>query len=256
MVAESEQNPRRVTNALLSDLLSDYRVRVHPRARHVRLRIDPHDGLVVTIPPRFDRRRVPALLSARSDWIVQMKTRHALARAQLDSAGQGFRPRKISLPALDREWQVDYCAPSGHRIRLHDDGSNLSIGVPEDTEEAVDARVAKRLQAWLRARAKGFLTTRTKTLADHYGLSYRGVTIRNQKARWGSCSSRNDLSLNARLLFCPPRACDYVIVHELVHTIHRNHSSAFWEKVAELMPDFRSQQSLLNQVWLTLPAWV
>jgi predicted metal-dependent hydrolase len=256
MVAETDLNPRRVPNSVLSDLLADYRVRVHPRARHVRLRIDPRDGLVVTIPPRFDRRRLPALLSARSDWIHRVASRQALAKAHMDPACQGRRPQKISLPALGREWLVDYPEPSGRYLRFDDDGCRLIIGLPEVTDEAVDARVIRRLRSWLRGQASEFLKNRTEALSNLYGLGYRSVTIRHQKARWGSCSTRGDLSLNARLLFCPPRACDYVIVHELVHTLYANHSADFWNKVEELMPDFRLQEDVLNQVWLTMPDWV
>jgi predicted metal-dependent hydrolase len=245
-----------VPNPALHDLLSEYRVRVHPRARHVRLRIDPRDGLIVTIPPRFDRRRLPDLLAARSDWIYQVAGRQARARAKADPTVQGSRPQKVWLPALGREWLVEYEETSGKRLRFADDRRRLSIALPQGAIDVVDAQLGQRLQSWLRSLASDFLTRRTEELSEIHGLSFRGVGIRNQKARWGSCSSRGHVSLNARLLFCPPRACEYVIVHELVHTIHPNHSAAFWDKVSALMPDFRDQQDVLNQVWLTLPDWV
>ena len=222
----------------------------------MRLRLDPREGLVVTVPLRFDQSRVPALISAREDWIREKLSQHAAARAEIDPGRQGRRPEQVALPALGREWQIVYRDQSGTRLRFVDDGQRLSIGLPEGPAHEVDDRLARRLQRWLRQQAEVFLQQRVSELSAACALPYRSVTIRNQRARWGSCSTAGDLSLNARLLFCPPTACDYVVVHELVHTIHPNHSADFWAEVGRVMPDFRSRMDVLGRVWLRLPDWV
>lgn len=78
--------------------------------------------------------------------------------------------------------------------------------------------------------------------AAHYlpltGGHYERITVRDQKTRWGSCSSKGTLSFNYRLLFAPPRVLDYVVVHELCHLTYMNHSRDFWNKVASVMPDY------------------
>ena len=79
-----------------------------------------------------------------------------------------------------------------------------------------------------KVKAKKKLTNRLKQLAVQYGFTYNRVTIRNQKTRWGSCSSKNSISLNMKLVLLPDELVDYVILHELVHTRVHNHSKKFW----------------------------
>lgn len=71
------------------------------------------------------------------------------------------------------------------------------------------------------------------------GGSYTSVTVRDQKTRWGSCSSRGTLSFNYRLIFAPSAVLDYVVVHELCHLTHMNHSKEFWNMVGSVMPDYK-----------------
>lgn len=238
------------------DIDSAYQVRVHPRARHVRLRMDPRAGLVVTVPARFDRRRIPALLAERADWIAQARQRQSAARDGQDPDVLGLRPRRVALAALDRAWAVAYEPAPQHRLGFREEPERLLLRLPALDAETLDERVAGRLRRWLMERARCHLGARVAALAAEHGFVYRHVQIRNQRSRWGSCSSRGDLSLNARLMFCSPAACDYVLLHELVHTIHPDHSPAFWGRVAELMPDYRRQQDRLKDVWLRLPDWI
>jgi len=79
-----------------------------------------------------------------------------------------------------------------------------------------------------KADAKKKLTSRLHYLAEKYGFTYNRVTIRNQKTRWGSCSHKNNISLNMKLVMLPDELVDYVILHELVHTRKKNHSKSFW----------------------------
>lgn len=77
------------------------------------------------------------------------------------------------------------------------------------------------------------------------GGHFTSITVRDQKSRWGSCSSRGTLSFNYRLIFAPPVVLDYVVVHELCHLTHMNHSKDFWNMVASVMPDYK-----LHRAWL------
>ncbi|MDE6640003.1 MAG: M48 family metallopeptidase [Acetatifactor sp.] len=79
------------------------------------------------------------------------------------------------------------------------------------------------------------------------GGSYTSVTIRDQKTRWGSCSSRGTLSFNYRLIFAPPTVLDYVVVHELCHLTHMNHSKEFWNMVGSIMPDYKTHKNWLRE---------
>lgn len=79
------------------------------------------------------------------------------------------------------------------------------------------------------------------------GGSYSSITVRDQKTRWGSCSSRGTLSFNYRLIFAPPAVLDYVVVHELCHLTHMNHSKEFWNLVGSVMPDYKKHRKWLKE---------
>lgn len=79
------------------------------------------------------------------------------------------------------------------------------------------------------------------------GGNYTSITVRDQKTRWGSCSSRGTLSFNYRLIFAPPRILDYVVVHELCHLTHMNHSKDFWNMVACVMPEYKVHRRWLKE---------
>ena len=88
--------------------------------------------------------------------------------------------------------------------------------------------------------AKEYFPKRVAHFQQFTGGSYNRITIRDQKTRWGSCSARGTLSFNWRLMLAPPAILDYVVVHELCHLTHMNHSAAFWQNVESVYPDYRT----------------
>jgi len=105
----------------------------------------------------------------------------------------------------------------------------------------------KSLEERYRALARDYIEQRVAYYAAKTGGKYSSISIRSQKTRWGSCSSRGTLSFNWRLILAPPVILDYVVVHELCHLKHMNHSSDFWNTVAEFMPDYK-----IRKKWLKL----
>ncbi|MFC2067417.1 M48 family metallopeptidase [Chloroflexota bacterium] len=97
-----------------------------------------------------------------------------------------------------------------------------------------------------REKAKKLLTTRLEQLAKTNGFSYNRVFIRNQETRWGSCSSNNNISLNMKLVRIPDELIDYVILHELVHTLRKDHSRAFWVEMDKLVGNGKKIASRLK----------
>ena len=93
--------------------------------------------------------------------------------------------------------------------------------------------------------AKGWFARRTAWFAPLVGVTYGSVTIRTQKTRWGSCTGKGDLNFNCLLMLAPEEVRDYVVVHELCHRRHMDHSSAFWTEVERILPDYR-----LHRKWL------
>ena len=100
---------------------------------------------------------------------------------------------------------------------------------------------------WLVDSAKVDLTERTCRLAAQAGVDYGRITIRSQHTRWGSCSSRGNLNFNCLLMLCPEAVRDYVVIHELCHRIHMDHSPSFWAEVEKLCPDYRQHRRWLKE---------
>jgi predicted metal-dependent hydrolase len=103
-----------------------------------------------------------------------------------------------------------------------------------------------------RVKAKTMLTRRLQQIAKNNGFSYNRVFIRNQKTRWGSCSNKNNISLNITLVRLPDELIDYVILHELVHTRRKDHSKAFWSEMDKLVGNGRKMASKLRKYRLGL----
>lgn len=95
--------------------------------------------------------------------------------------------------------------------------------------------------------AREYFPKRVEHFHQFTGGSYNRITIRDQKTRWGSCSARGTLSFNWRLMLAPPAILDYVVVHELCHLTHMNHSAAFWQSVEQVYPDYRTARKWLKE---------
>lgn len=119
----------------------------------------------------------------------------------------------------------------------------------EKTRDA--ATEAKRLSTAeireLADRALAHIPGRAAYFAKILGVDYGRITIRNQKTRWGSCSSKGNLNFNCLLMLAPPRIIDYVVVHELCHRKEMNHSKAFWKQVEEVLPNYRDSVRWLKE---------
>ena len=103
-----------------------------------------------------------------------------------------------------------------------------------------------------REKAKQVLESRLEEIAAKHGYSYNRVTIRNQKTRWGSCSSKNNISLNIKLVLLPDDLRDFILLHELVHTKIKNHGNDFWEEITKAEPKARGLTKQINQLNLNL----
>jgi len=100
--------------------------------------------------------------------------------------------------------------------------------------------------SWYKKQAAKIITERTKYFAEKYDLKYKGLRVTDAKTRWGSCSRSGKLSFSLKLVMAPLPVVDYVVIHELSHTIHHNHSQRFWETVATFCPDYKEKRKWLK----------
>lgn len=163
-------------------------------------------------------------------------------------------PERILLPAVGEEWQVAYRSGSTYRggavVR---EQLNQWLLVTGNIDDLMACREA--LLRWLRRRARRVLIPRLEEIACCHGLKHGRVSVRQQRTRWGSCSRRKTISVNAGLLFLPSDVVDYVLLHELCHTVELNHSDRFWALLASHDPCWRYHRKILRGARALMPAW-
>lgn len=230
----------------------EYRVRESPRAGRVRLELSLREGLVVVVPEGFDRGRIPAILEEKDGWLERAQARLARRSAVGAACAEAALPDKIALQAIGAEFKVGFLPSRSAGIRIVEgDGRELILcGGATDAEAARAA-----LRAWVVQKAKGVLPEWANVLARQRGFRFGRVSVKCQKTRWGSCSSRKTISLNCKLLFLPPEWVEYVMLHELCHTVHMNHSQEFWALLERHDPGYRSRDAALQTAWKRVPGW-
>lgn len=220
-------------------------LRRSPRAKRVRLRIDPSGMVELVVPKRFNTRLLPELLDRHEEWVVQTLERLG-ATAQLQRVEA---PRSLQLPAISESWQIVYLADDDGRYGCREKGNGvLQVSGGNHWQPA--------LRRWLLRKGREHLPEWLAQVSLETGLAYNDVSIRLQRSRWGSCSARQRINLNAALLFLPPEQVRYLLIHELSHTRQMNHSPKFWETVAGHEPDYRSLDRALRKAARQLPAWL
>ena len=210
-----------------SNTAFDYSLRVSQKARYARLQIKPYQGLEVVIPARFPKKAVPELIRQHSEWIVQQLNKHR------EQFVKPKLPLQIPIAINDSVITID-----------------AEIFANQSYQQSLDGLRQKiRKQAW------AILPPMLQSVSLECELTFKKVSIRSQKTRWGSCSSRGTISLNDQLLFVPAQTARYLMIHELCHTKHMNHSKTFWQLVASHCADFRYHENVLNQARRWIPDW-
>jgi predicted metal-dependent hydrolase len=226
-----------------------FTVRESGRARRLSIKVYPRGRVEVVVPRRTRARDVQAFVEEHSDWI--RKTRAAFAAAH---PPEPFRlPTRIELPAIGRVIRVNYQPRAGaSSVRCHRRGDSIVLaGRTGDAGLCVQA-----LKRWLAGVARESLAPQLATLAVTTGLSYRRLRVAGQRTCWGSHSSSGTLSLNYCLMFLKPALVRYLLIHELAHARHMNHSRRFWTLVGQFEPDYKRLDRALSESWKSIPAWV
>ncbi len=233
----------------LQDL--NYELVVRARAKRASLRVVPGRGLVVSIPRRFPQARVREFVESNRAWIID-----ALAEIEANTP-EHFRcwpPQSLPLEAIGRHLLLSYTDSPDSAIAAHGavDIYHRSIHSAIDDKAAVASEIA----GCLKQIARSVLPSLLASHAHLHGLHYKRVSIRGQRTVWGSYSSSGTLSLNYKLLFLSRDLVDYVLLHELAHTVHLDHSEDFWGLLRQLSVNARGLDRRLSQAGSQVPPWL
>jgi predicted metal-dependent hydrolase len=231
------------------DALSGFSVRESGRARRLSIKIYPRGRVEVVVPKRTRARDVQAFVAENQAWI--QKTRASFAKQH---PPEPFRlPTRIDLPAIGRCIGVVYRRqPGAEGVRYRMQGDILRLSGRTDS----DAECVKALKRWLSATARESIEPRLRALSAETGNAYKRLRVAGQKTCWGSHSSTGTISVNYCLLFQSPALLRYLIIHELSHAQHMNHSRRFWRLVGRYEPNYRRLDKQLSGAWKNIPTWV
>lgn len=129
------------------------------------------------------------------------------------------------------------------RARVELEGEKMLIHTPDTSP----AWLRDSLERWYMKQAHVIFPVRVMHYQQMTGGAVKAIHIKDQKTRWGSCSSLHNLNFNWRLLMAPPEVLDYVVVHELCHLTHMNHSREFWNMVEHVMPEYKERRKWLRE---------
>jgi predicted metal-dependent hydrolase len=216
-------------------------VRSARRHRTIQISVRPGDGVTVRAPLRTAESRVQALVEERAGWIARRLAEIAAAPAMrplVTGAVLPFLGEPLRLELRDAP--TDSVDASGGRLVVACRASSAAT--------AGDLHVRDLVTRWYSARATEVLRTLCARWALLMGVTPRRVIVKDQRRRWGSCGADGTLRFNWRLVMAEPALIELVVVHELAHLRHRNHSAAFWAEVARAIPDLEQRRVRLRKL--------
>lgn len=215
-----------------------------PKVKNISIRLYAEGRVKVTLPVFSSWSQAIKVVRGKTPWILkQRKTLINRAREK-----QIIINSDTVFPYLKHKIELIPIGSTREQIKIYNgilkifyhDGINIE-------DKRIQNFIRKGITEAMRIEAKMFLPKRVEELADEYEFSYRRVFVKNAKTLWGSCSSKNNINLNLHLMRLPEKLRDYIIIHELAHTVHRNHGPEFWGLLDHYFGDARSMAKELKK---------
>jgi predicted metal-dependent hydrolase len=228
--------------------IGDVKITRSKRNKKLCISINKNRIVKVSIPLRVNFGEGERFLFEKMEWIKQTihKIEQISHSAEIIDENIEFatRSRKLKfIPGLQPDFKMIL---KNDEIQIqYPEGINIKSEISQTT-------IKKLILGALRKEAKEYIPNRVAEIAKTYNFHYNLVKIRNSRSRWGSCSYNNNINLSLHLVRLPDTLSDYVILHELIHTIHKNHSSKFWELFTKLVGNAKQKSQLLRKFKLDL----
>jgi hypothetical protein len=210
------------------------------------IQVEPIDKILVLSPKGLPEDIIKEKVKSKSKWII---------RKLLDFKDMGYLPfnREFvngeAFIYLGRNYSLQIVLDKNlknPKVEL----SNGKFAISTPVKDQV--LLKKAMEKWYRREAKKIILKRTEFYKPKFSIEPRGIKIKEQKKRWGSCTSKGDLLFNWKAIMAPSTVIDYIIVHELSHLIHKNHSQKFWSQIESLIPDYKIRKKWLKEYGIRL----
>ncbi len=214
-----------------------------PRAVRISISMKPFEPLRLTLPFLAPYKRAEEFLVKKEKWI-----RKNLEKIRKLEDSYTLFTEETRFSTREHVLEISRSPEQNAHVSLKN--KKILVQLPEQADvrnPAIQEMIRWGIQAAWRKEAKKYLPARLGELSRKHDLPYSRAFIKNNKTRWGSCSHRNNINLSLHLMRLPDHLVDYVLLHELVHTVHRNHSKRFWKDLEKLFPNARTTDRELKE---------
>ena len=193
----------------------------------------------VIVPQNLPQKEIDDLLKQKSDWIRQ--------KLIIQQSVPVSKPKEFvsgeSFSYLGRNYRLKVLTGDLQPVKLKQGYLQVTVPMEQKSDQAL---IRKLLQDWYLDRASDKLEQKSIKYSEQMGVQPTKIKVKEYKSRWGSCNSRGEISYNWKIIMTPHRIVDYLVVHELSHLIHHNHSKQYWNQVRSIVPDYQDRRDWLK----------
>jgi predicted metal-dependent hydrolase len=201
--------------------------------KHARLKVHEDASVQLVVPNDFSDAQVDAILTTKGEWIRKQE------RFFRTHSPQPARFSASHIQLFDKRFRFVLSPQLGRKVVV--DTANFTI------RSGRNLGSDKERTKWLRTFARLHLKVRLDTLSNLHRLQFQRLFVLSQRTRWGACSPSKNISLNWQLIYAPPYVADYVMLHELLHTVIPNHTQRFWTQLSAICPDMKQAVQWLQK---------
>lgn len=228
----------------------DYKLTRNKTTHNLKIKIGPQGSVVVIAPYFLPKFLVDQFVKKNKEWVITQLTKQ-----------KEHKPLNTtqSVHVFGKTYKKKIEFDFNKKIGMHIQGEYLILNpttqpnIQNDTDKSEwEQKFQEKLELFLKNTASHYIIARTHTIAKKMQVTFNKITLKKQKTRWGSCSSNKNLNFNWQLVHFETAIIDYVIVHELAHLVHMNHSKKFWELVQQYDPEYKKHVGWLKRNGLNL----
>jgi len=205
--------------------------------KSMELQIQQNGDLIVLAPKGIKKEQIIVSINKKIHWIIKKRIsleENKLLKKELQELNEVYFFGEKYEIQVNGNKDKDYVILDGKRIIINTNNHDRNY-------------ITKLLKNWYWENARIILKEKVDYFSQIMGLKYNRITIKDQKTRWGSCSNLNNLNFNYRIIMAPENIMDYLVVHELSHIKHMNHSREYWEYLGQWIPDYKTKRRYLKE---------
>lgn len=218
-----------------------YTILRKPRKRGATITVQPDNEVVISVPKYFSESMIQEILERQASWIAKKTAVYKNLRQKFPA--KNYQEGDL-FHFLGDVYSLKVQTAALRKVELQK--NNLWVFCPQEIPSKGKDSLASVIRAWYESEAERILKVRVKYYEERMKLLGGEIEIKTIRSFWGSCAADKKLRFNARLIMAPLEVVDYVVVHELSHLVHRNHSYRFWNLVGQFIPQYARHRSWLN----------